>query len=147
MASGTTEKALTTIARRYKYETPSYAEVFSRPQDYNIRDLGDIDLLAIYPILVAGCIMLTPLLDWSLEIRENGRAIAVWWGLLMFAALVPTFIKVLNGVMPLLNPDQIATCETDITRHCTRQYVLNDFWMNKLSSDFYDKQVSRRGVF
>lgn len=50
-------------------------------------DWGDADIFAIFPIVVAGCIMLTPILNWSITVRENdARPVVAWWGLLMFAS-------------------------------------------------------------
>lgn len=79
--------------------------------------------------------MLTPILQWSIEIREHGRAIAVFWGLLILSALVPTFIKSWNGVIPLTDWDQVATCEYNPETNCTEDYVHG----RRFSSTFYNK--------
>ncbi|KAI9797217.1 MAG: hypothetical protein M1833_005626 [Piccolia ochrophora] len=57
---------------------------------------GDADLFAIFPIVVAGCIMLTPILNWSITVRDNeARPVVAWWGLLMFASAMGC-LQVLN---------------------------------------------------
>lgn len=81
-------------------------------------DYGDIDLVAIFPIFVAACTMLTPLLNWSTGIRQHARTIAVCWGFLMFAALGFTPLKILHGVDPVSDHHQYATCSVDIAKDC-----------------------------
>ena len=122
--------------RRYRYKTPSYEDILGY-QAYNANDLGDLDLQGIFPILVAGCIMLTPILNWSTQIREHARAIAVCWGLLMFTALVPTLQRIWKGVVPFIDWDQLVTCDVDTTKNCTLDFVSPD--SNAISSTFYDK--------
>ena len=57
---------------------------------------GDADLFAIFPIVVAGCIMLTPILNWSITVRENdARPVVAWWGTLLFASAIGC-LQVLN---------------------------------------------------
>lgn len=101
-------------------------------------DFGDVDLEAIFPILVAGCIMLTPLLDWSTEICKHGRTVAICWGTLMFAVLVPTFVKTLDGVLPFLNQNQYITYNVDAAKNCTGE-IFETFTTAVKSLDYYDK--------
>ncbi|CZR58194.1 uncharacterized protein PAC_08085 [Phialocephala subalpina] len=50
---------------------------------------ADIDFVGILPNLTASAIMLTPILLWSTTVRKNdAQSIVVWWGILIFAALV-----------------------------------------------------------
>ena len=107
------------------------------PQAAKASDYGDLDLQGIFPILVAGCVMLTPILNWSIAIRENARAVTVCWGALMFAAVIPSFWKVLEGITPLVDSDQLVTCAVNATKNCTLDHLLqnNDY----ISYDFYDK--------
>jgi hypothetical protein len=61
---------------------------------------ADADLFAIFPIVVAGCIMLTPILNWSITVRENdARPVVAWWGALMFASAMGC-LQVLNTKDP-----------------------------------------------
>ncbi len=54
---------------------------------------GDVDLYGIYPILSAAAIMLTPILNWSVSVRANdAQMVVVYWGALVFAALIPAWI-------------------------------------------------------
>lgn len=123
--------------RRYKYKLAPSDGILINPQNYRAQDLGDLDLQAIYPILVASCIMLTPILNWSVEIREHARAIAVYWGLLLFTALVPTLVKVWRGVYPLIDYDQLITCDVNVTENCTLDFLLSNSAVT--SSTFYNK--------
>jgi len=123
------------VPRRYKYK-PIPLDDLINPQSYKVEEFGDLDLQGIYPILVASCIMLTPILNWSVEIRVHARAIAVCWGLLMFTALIPTLVKVWKGVTPLVDYDQLVTCDVDLTKNCTPDSIdYNSF----LSSTFFKK--------
>lgn len=57
------------------------------------KDYGDVDVFGIYPILSAAAIMLTPILNWSVSVRANeAQMVVVYWGALIFAALVPAWI-------------------------------------------------------
>ncbi|KAF2814957.1 uncharacterized protein BDZ99DRAFT_458915 [Mytilinidion resinicola] len=64
------------------------------PGDANsAKEYGDVDLLAIFPILAAAGIMLAPILNWSTTIRRHrAQAIIIWWGILIFVGLVPAWI-------------------------------------------------------
>jgi hypothetical protein len=54
---------------------------------------GDVDVFGIYPILSAAAIMLTPILNWSVSVRANeAQMVVVYWGALVFAALVPAWL-------------------------------------------------------
>lgn len=121
-------------------------EVFNYPRDFRPQDLGDIDLQGIYPILAASCIMLTPILDWSIEMRKNARAIAVLWGSLIFAAVIPTFVHTYDGVVPYFNMNQIATCYQDAAQDCTRKHVISGPLFNTVSADFYNRLVFQMGM-
>lgn len=123
--------------RRYKYKLTPLDVASFNPQNYKAQDYGDLDLQGIYPILVASCIMLTPILNWSVEIREHARAIAVYWGMLMFTALVPTLVKVWKGVTPLIDYDQLITCGLDVTENCTLDFLISDSAGTSLT--FYDR--------
>ncbi|KAK2780877.1 hypothetical protein FQN52_002028 [Onygenales sp. PD_12] len=89
---------------------------------------GDVDVFGIYPILTTAGIMLTPILKWSSTIRKHrAQAIVVYWGILIFAALVlnlkltsftdwdlnspPSFVLCQNDSDPTCNPDQELTFE------------------------------------
>ena len=118
--------------RRYNYSGNFDPAELSAQTHAN--DFGDMDLQAIFPILAASCIMLTPILNWSIQIREHARAIAVYWGLLIFAAFVPTFFSVWKGIQPLFSYGQLFTCEIDIAKNCTYEHG-----QDIISSDFYNK--------
>jgi hypothetical protein len=66
------------------------------PKGWNInssKGYGDVDVYGIYPILSAAAIMLTPILNWSVSIRANeAQMVVVYWGALVFAALVPAWL-------------------------------------------------------
>ncbi|KAL8746080.1 MAG: hypothetical protein Q9190_001865 [Brigantiaea leucoxantha] len=56
-------------------------------------DLGDLDMNAIWVILSSGCLMLTPIINWSTTIRKHARVITVYWGFLIFAGLICAMIS------------------------------------------------------
>lgn len=66
------------------------------PTGWNINSskaYGDVDVFGIYPILSAAAIMLTPILNWSVSVRENeAEIVVVYWGALVVAALVPAWV-------------------------------------------------------
>jgi hypothetical protein len=66
------------------------------PKGWNINSskcYGDVDVFGIYPILSAAAIMLTPILNWSVSVRANeAQMVVVYWGALVFAALVPAWL-------------------------------------------------------
>ena len=103
---------------RYRYRTPTLSNLdwIQMPP----KELGDIDLQAIFPILVAGSIMLTPILNFSTTIRKHeAHSVVVIWGVLVFCALVPTFVLVIKGVIPSVILSQLSTCTLDVTKGCT----------------------------
>ena len=58
---------------------------------------GDVDVYGIYPILSAAAIMLTPILNWSVSVRANeAQMVVVYWGALVFSALVPAWVYANN---------------------------------------------------
>jgi hypothetical protein len=104
----------------------------------------------IYPILVAGCNMLTPILNWSTTVRKHqAGAIIVYWGLLMFAALIATLTKLFTGGFePFSNYTQLATCHIDPAMGCTFDEVVSpnrsfDFTseglLNRISFNYWQK--------
>ena len=119
--------------RRYKYRRYSIMQEVTTP--IKVNDLGDMDLQAIFPILAASSIMLTPILNWSTQIRKHARAIAVCWGLLIFTAFVPTFLNVWKGVQPFFSYGQLFTCDIDIANNCSFEYLQEN--NSIISSDFY----------
>src|SRR5204863_5930148 len=73
------------------------------PQGWNIQSsaaYGDVDVFGIYPILSAAGILLTPILNWSVSVRINeAQMVVVYWGTLVFSALVPAWL--LNNYVKL----------------------------------------------
>ena len=103
---------------RYRYHTPSFSNldwIYLPP-----KELGDVDLQAIFPILVAGSIMLTPILSFSSTVREHeAHSVVIFWGALLFCAMVPTFVIVIKGVIPSVTLSQLSTCTLDAAKSCT----------------------------
>ncbi|KKY17203.1 hypothetical protein UCRPC4_g05696 [Phaeomoniella chlamydospora] len=54
---------------------------------------GDLDVFGCYPVLAAAAIMVTPILNWSITIR-NSRAqpVVIMWAVLILAALIPAWL-------------------------------------------------------
>ena len=101
-------------------------------------ELQDTDLYAIFPILVAGSIMLTPILNFSTTVRKHeAHSVIIFWGVLLFCALVPTFFMVYEGFGPSLAFSQVATCELDVSKNCTFEILYNV--SNGYSLDKYNK--------
>jgi len=126
------------LLKAYGYTMSGLNTVASLTQDGKASDYGDLDLAGIFPILVAGCIMLTPILNWSTGIvRGNVRTVTILWGTLMFAAVVATFYNVWGRVQSLIDSDQFVTCAVDATKNCTLDHILESSTAY-LSSDFYD---------
>ena len=121
---------------RYRYHTPSFKNldwIYLPP-----KELGDIDLQAIFPILVAGSIMLTPILNFSTTVRQHeAHSVVIFWGVLLFCAMVPTFVIVLKGVTPSVIRSQLSTCALDAAKNCTYENlaIIN----NGMSSNLYTK--------
>ena len=103
---------------RYRYHTPTLKNldwIYLPP-----KELGDIDLQAIFPILVAGSIMLTPILLFSTTVREHeAHSVIIFWGVLVYCAMVPTFAIVIKGVVPSVILSQLSTCALDVAKGCT----------------------------
>ncbi|KAI9811905.1 MAG: hypothetical protein M1827_005256 [Pycnora praestabilis] len=135
------------LLARYKYKLPNYADPSLEYQPPN--EYGDIDLVAIFPILVTGCIMLTPILNWSTTVRNyEAQPVVVYWGFLMFAALIASLTKFSHAQSPFPVYTQVATCELNVTNGCTFDQVTfpNGSWRTtpenvvmRTSLDFYNK--------
>ena len=113
------------LLQRFKYRTPSLEnlEWISAPLD----QLGDLDLWAIFPILVAGSIMLTPILSFSTTVRKHeAHSVVIFWGILIFCALVPTFVIVIKGVIPSYALSQVSTCTLDPALGCTYENLMSN---------------------
>ncbi|KAL8702584.1 MAG: hypothetical protein Q9201_004243 [Fulgogasparrea decipioides] len=67
-------------AMTYAASTAVHSFALQNKGTTHASDYGDLDLEGIFPILEAGCIMLTPILNWSNEIRLQTRIIIVCWG-------------------------------------------------------------------
>ena len=114
------------LLQRFKYETPSSWNLdwISLPPD----KLGDLDLQAIFPILVAGSIMLTPILSFSTTVKKHkARSVVIFWGILIFCAMVPTFVIVIKGVIPSIALSQVSTCTLDPTLGCTYENLMTNY--------------------
>ena len=124
------------LLQRFKYETPSFMNLdwISLPPD----KLGDLDLQAIFPILVAGSIMLTPILSFSTTVRKHeAHWVVIFWGILVFCAMVPTFVIVIKRVTPSIALSQVSTCTLDPTQGCTYEKLMTN--NSGQSLDFYKK--------
>ena len=111
---------------RFKYELPSFTNLdwISLPPD----KLGDLDLQAIFPILVAGSIMLTPILSFSTTVRKHqAHYVVIFWGILIFCAMVPTFVIVIKTVTPSIALSQVSTCTLDPALGCTYDNLMNNY--------------------
>lgn len=64
-------------------------------------------------------------------------------GLLLFAAVIPTFYKVRYIVEPVFDQDQYVTCATDIAKNCTLDYVTIPNTTAFLSSNYYNKSAGK----
>lgn len=94
---------------------------------YSTQQYKDVDVWGIFPIIATSGIMLTPILMWSKSIRlyddtENKPAeerrykvqpVIIYWGLLIFAALVALiiYVLVLPGEFDIL--PSFASCSAD----------------------------------
>ena len=123
---------------RYRYHNWPYYETVETvpPLDKPANYYGDIDLVAILPILVSGCVMLTPILNWSQIVRKHkAQAVVIWWGVLMYAALIPVLIVGWWGVDPYYVSTQISTCSNQ-PPNCNYEVIqYNDFE----SKDFFER--------
>ncbi|KAI9892762.1 MAG: hypothetical protein M1814_001182 [Vezdaea aestivalis] len=105
----------------------------------NPSDWGDLDLQGIFPVVFAGSIMLTPVLNWSITIRRHeARPVVVLWGLLLFAAsigcLSVLFTK--SGGAPLLFPST-AICQRDLSNPFCQYEALDRYSTNAFSKTSY----------
>ena len=102
------------------------------------KKFGDVDIVAIFPILVSGCVMLPPILSWSEVVRKHeARAVVICWGLLMFLTTSLTLRLIFHWAVPYMIYTQVASCIVNDTRGCNINHTLshNSF----ISSDFYRK--------
>ena len=112
-----------------------------------IKKAGDVDLAGIYPVLAAGCLMLTPILNFSKTVRDhNGRAVVLVWGMLMFTALIATLAKIWNNqgpVVPYMDLSQLTTCRLNVSKSCTAFDALisnNTYGISNFASyEFYHR--------
>ena len=121
--------------RRYKYKTPDFNHLAASLAAHPARYFGDLDMVPMLPILASGCVMLTPILNWSQNIkRQDAQSVVVWWGLLMFSALIPVAIKNWQTIFPSLVITQLATCEIGGAGCNTTSLNETDI----ISKDFYN---------
>lgn len=88
---------------------------------------GDIDLQGIFPILVAGCIALPPILNWSYLLKgsKGAKPVIVLWGAMMFAAVIPCLVFTVRGIYPFEVTNQVTYCPTDEANGCTFDNLFN----------------------
>ena len=100
---------------------------------------GDQDIFGILPILMAACIMLTPILNWSITVRQNeARPVVVYWGLLMFAATILVLVDIYGKhALPLALPST-AACIKDIPKGCISETILANSSLS-FSTTFYNE--------
>lgn len=126
--------------RRYDYNTDVESSDVIR-ESRSPRYYGDTDLSGIFPILVAGCIMLTPILNWSTMIRKHhAQPVVLYWGIIMFFALIFTLPPSAEGVQPYFIR-KLATCFKDKSLGCTYEDVIDGDGFSVISLDFYNKCV------
>lgn len=111
-------------------------------------DFSDFDLAATYPVLAAGCFILTPILSFSTTVHDNeARPIVICWGILLFTALIAPLATALkywgttrSQIIRRL-PIRLATCVLDASKGCTEQalHTVHDGIHNVFSSNFYQK--------
>lgn len=94
---------------------------------------GDLDIFGIWPILVAAGLMLTPILNWSTTVRKHkAQSVIIWWGVLVFAALVPTLIYLPQNWQLNILPS-FATCTK------ADEYCLNNQYSSNPSAEYYKR--------
>ena len=90
--------------------------------------------------------MITPILNWSVTVREKGfRPVVVYWGILLFSALVGIMIRILHkghGITPYVVYSQLATCVKNETTGCTKEYIYSHNLTTSWNS--YNKYVDWR---
>ena len=101
---------------------------------------GDNDLQGILPILVAGCIALPPILNWSYLLRDarGAKPVVILWGAMMFAAVIPSLVFSVRGFSPYEVTNQITSCPTNEANGCTFDALFNDGY-GIFSSTLYDR--------
>lgn len=86
--------------------------------------------------------MLAPILNWSTMIRKHhAQAVVLYWGLLMFLALLFTLPPSVRGVQPYLLK-KLSTCLIDHSLGCTYENVISGDGLLRISLDFYHRSVS-----
>lgn len=124
---------------RYKYDWPGNdtAAWYSTmaPKYY-----GNIDLQGIFPILVADCIALPPILNWSYLLRgsKGAKPVVILWGAMMFAAVILSLISSVRGFYPFEVTNQVTYCPTNAAINCTFDELYNDGY-RICSSTTYDR--------
>lgn len=100
---------------------------------------GDVDLRGIFPILVAGCIALPPILNWSYLLKgsKGAKPVVILWGAMMFAAVIPSSIFIMRGDYPFMT-NQVTYCVTDAANNCTFD-ALNNGGAGISSSTTYNR--------
>ena len=97
---------------------------------------GDLDMVPMLPILAIGCVMLTPILNWSENLKtHHAQAVVVWWGVLMFTALIPVAITNWRDIQPSFLLSQIATCQNS-SANCNLDSLTESDIMSKT---YYDQ--------
>ncbi|KAK2803546.1 hypothetical protein FQN50_006981 [Emmonsiellopsis sp. PD_5] len=99
---------------------------------------GDVDVFGIYPILTTAGIMLTPILKWSSTIRKHrAQAIVVYWGILIFAALVPTLLLTSFSEWEVNSPPSLVLCQNNSDPTCNpKQELTFEFYQRCQCIDF-----------
>ena len=89
---------------------------------------GDVDLQGIFPILVAGCIALPPILNWSYLLRgsRGAKPVVILWGAMMFAAVIPSLFFTMRGIYPFGVTNQVTHCPTNAAKGCTFADLYNN---------------------
>ena len=96
---------------------------------------GDPDVFGCYPVLAAAAIMITPILNWSISIRNSkAQPVVLWWAVLILVALIPAWLRFTPGqgeTLPWFNnvPVSFALCPRSVSRQhpsCTESMTLNE---------------------
>jgi hypothetical protein len=122
------------LSSKFKFHThDADMSIMGQPTTF----FGDQDIFGILPVLIAACIMLTPILNWSITVRQNeARPVVVYWGLLMFAATILVLIDIYGkDAHPLALPS-IAACATDVPKGCSQDSIVKQSNLT-FSSTFY----------
>lgn len=79
--------------------------------------------------------MLTPILNWVENVKKhNAQSVVVWWGVLIFTALIPVTIKNWMGVFPAVATTKIATCQIHSSGCNSHDIMVADI----VSKNFYN---------